>query len=74
MASPVPAQRPAIEPGQAERRAAKKLPAGFRLAERRWRDASFFLIERRKGKSWMYATIVLAAVLWVWALLLFHQR
>ena len=72
MASPMPARR-VLEPGQGERRGVEKRPAGFRLAERRWRNASFFLIERRKGKSWMYATIVLAAVLWAWAFLLFHR-
>jgi hypothetical protein len=37
---------------------------GLRPHERRWRDASFFLVERRKGKTWMYGSIALAAALW----------
>jgi len=38
--------------------------AGFRRHERRWRDASIVLVERRKGKAWMYGSITLAAALW----------
>lgn len=37
---------------------------GFRLFERRWRDSSFYLVERRKGKVWMYGSMLLAASLW----------
>jgi len=33
------------------------------------RDASFFLVERRKGKGWMYASIAIAALLWGWLFL-----
>jgi len=39
-------------------------PAGFRLFERRWRNSSFYLVERRNGKLWMYGSVVLAASLW----------
>ena len=39
-------------------------PPGFRLFERRLRDTSFYLVERRKGKVWMYGSISLAAALW----------
>ena len=38
--------------------------AGFRAHERRWRNASIILVERRKGKAWMYGSITLAAALW----------
>jgi hypothetical protein len=31
--------------------------------ERRYRDARFFLVERRKGDWWKYGSIVLSVVL-----------
>jgi hypothetical protein len=49
----------------------KKLAAGTRSHERRWRDASIFLVERRKGALWKYGSIVLCAALWVKVWLLF---
>ena len=42
----------------------EKPPPGFRKHERRWRDASFILVERRKGKLYMYGSIAFAAALW----------
>ena len=44
--------------------APQKLPPGFRKHERRWRNASFVLVERRKGKRYMYGSIAIAAALW----------
>jgi len=35
-----------------------------RLHERRWRDAGFFLIERRNGDLWKYGSILLGVALW----------
>ena len=42
----------------------KKPPPGFRKHERRWRNASFILVERRRGKLYMYGSIAVAAALW----------
>ena len=36
-----------------------------RMHERRWRDAEFFLFERRSGDLWKYGSILLCAALWV---------
>jgi hypothetical protein len=36
------------------------------LFERRLRDTSFYLVERRKGKLWMYGSIALATSLWTY--------
>ena len=44
--------------------AVERPPAGFRLFERRWRNSSFYLVERRRGKLWMYGSMALAASLW----------
>jgi hypothetical protein len=49
-------------------------PPGYRAHERRWRDASFFVVERRKGKAWMYGSIALAAALWAYIYLFVHFR
>lgn len=49
----------------------QKLAAGTRSHERRWRDASIFLVERRKGALWKYGSIVLCVALWVEVWLLF---
>ena len=48
------------------RRATDKAPPGFRTHERRWRDASFFLVERRRGKFYMYGSMGVAAALWTY--------
>ena len=48
----------------AARPAPPKPPPGFRKHERRWRNASFILVERRRGKLYMYGSIALAAGLW----------
>lgn len=47
------------------------LPAYYRECERRWRDASFYFVERRRGKAWMYGSITLAASLWAYLILRF---
>jgi hypothetical protein len=44
--------------------APRKPPPGFRKHERRWRDASFILVERRRGKLYMYGSIAVATALW----------
>jgi hypothetical protein len=49
-----------------QRRASDKLPPGFRKHERRWRDASFFLVERRRGRLYMYGSMGVAAALWTY--------
>ena len=51
------------------RQRARQAAPGYRLYERRLRDAPFFLVERRKGRSWMYGSIALAAALWSYVLL-----
>ena len=48
------------------RRATDKAPPGVRTHERRWRDASFFLVERRRGKFYMYGSMGVAAALWTY--------
>jgi hypothetical protein len=62
-ASTLPAQLPA-RTRAASPPAVGRPPPGFRLFERRLRDTSFYLVERRKGKLWMYGSIALAAGLW----------
>ena len=57
-----------LAPPRTTGRVARERMAGFRLYERRWRDASFILVERRKGKGWMYGSIALAAALWTYLL------
>jgi hypothetical protein len=47
---------------------------GYRPHERRWRDASFFLVERRKGRAWMYGSIAVAAALWAYIYFFVHFR
>src|SRR4029077_6051008 len=49
--------RRGLEPEPPRRRAADQQAPGYRICERRWRSASFFLVERRKGKRWMYGSI-----------------
>jgi hypothetical protein len=43
-----------------ERRKRERRQQERRTHERRLRDASFFVIERRKGDLWKYGSIVLA--------------
>jgi hypothetical protein len=45
-----------------------KPAAGTRSHERRWRDASIILVERRRGDLYRYGSIALCAALWaqVW--------
>ena len=68
MASPTVTRRAATQ-GRTDKQWQVKPAPGFRLYERRLRDASFFLVERRKGKGWMYASIAIAALLWGWLFL-----
>jgi len=35
-----------------------------RKHERRWRDAGFFLLERRDGDVWRYGSIAVCVALW----------
>lgn len=46
--------------------------AGSRAHERRWRDASIFLVERRRGDLWKYGSIALCVALWAYVWLLFR--
>ena len=59
-----------VPPGHVDatqrRRATDKPPPGFRKHERRWRDASFFLVERRRGRFYMYGSMGVAAALWTY--------
>jgi len=41
-----------------------KLQAGTRSHERRWRDASIILVERRRGDVYKYGSIAVCAALW----------
>ena len=46
-------------------------PAGTRSHERRWRDASIIIVERRRGPLYKYGSIAVCAALWaqmVWML------
>lgn len=47
---------------------------GYRKHERRWRNATFILVERRKGKRWMYGSIALAGGLWAYIYFFVHFR
>jgi hypothetical protein len=47
---------------------------GYRPHERRWRNASFYLVERRRGKRYMYGSIALAAALWAYIYFFVHFR
>lgn len=73
MATSVTARR-ALEREPPVRRVQQWAPGYLRLCERRWRSASFFLVERRKGKPWMYGSIALAAALWTYAYVLIQYR
>ncbi len=66
--------RRGLEPEPPRRRAADQQAPGYRICERRWRSASFFLVERRKGKRWMYGSIALAAALWAYAYMFIQYR
>lgn len=72
------AERPAIRRGAANSldRTVQpvKLPPGTRPHERRWRDASIILVERRKGELWKYGSIVLCVALWVQVWLMFRAQ
>lgn len=68
MASPTVTRRAATQ-GRTDKQWQVKPAPGFRLYERRLRDASFFVVERRRGKVWMYASIAIAALLWGWLFL-----
>ena len=43
---------------------ATKPQAGTRSHERRWRDASIILVERRRGDVYKYGSIAVCAALW----------
>jgi len=47
--------------------------AGTRSHERRWRDASIILVERRRGDVYKYASIAVCAALWAGVLWLFRK-
>ena len=53
---------------------APRIPGYVRRAERRWRSAPFYLVERRKGKTWMYGSIALAVALWLYVYLFVQFR
>jgi hypothetical protein len=44
---------------------------GTRSHERRWRDASIILVERRRGHLYQYGSIVVCAALWAQVLWMF---
>jgi hypothetical protein len=46
--------------------------AGTRSHERRWRDASIILVERRRGDVYKYGSIAVCAALWVQVFWLFR--
>ena len=74
MSTPVPTRRgladtPIVRPSRAA-----PTPGYVRRWERRLRDAPFFLVERRKGKRWMYGSIALAAALWTYIYLFVQLR
>jgi hypothetical protein len=48
---------------QGERRQADRGQPGRRTHERRWSDARFFFVERRKGELWKYSSISFAILL-----------
>jgi hypothetical protein len=49
--------------GQGQARAAEPA-AGTRSHERRWRDASIILVERRRGDLYKYGSVAVCAALW----------
>lgn len=64
----IPQAAPAVVRTQAATTAMAKPAAGTRSHERRWRDASIILVERRRGDLYKYGSIALCAALWaqVW--------
>jgi hypothetical protein len=48
------------------------LAPGTRPHERRWRNASIILVERRKGPVWQYGSIALCVALWTQVWLMFR--
>ena len=50
-----------------------KAAAGTRAHERRWRDASIFFIERRRGDVYKYGSIALCVALWVQVWVMFRM-
>jgi len=53
------------------RRVAMTAPAGTRSHERRWRDASIIVVERRRGAVYKYGSIAVCIALWaqiIWML------
>lgn len=46
---------------------------GTRSHERRWRNASIFFVERRRGDFYKYGSIVLCAALWLQVWLLYRM-
>lgn len=74
MATSTVTKRASLERAQRAPVVAPQHAPGYRPHERRWRDASFFLVERRKGKAWMYGSIALAAALWAYIYFFAHFR
>jgi hypothetical protein len=57
--------RIAVAAASAERLVVERRTEERRRHERRWKDARFFLVERRKGNFWTYGSIALNVVLLV---------
>jgi hypothetical protein len=74
MATPTVTKRASLERVQRAPVVDVRQAAGYRPHERRWRNASFYLVERRKGKVWMYGSIALAAALWAYIYFFVHFR
>ncbi|MGE5169711.1 MAG: hypothetical protein ACM3JC_04980 [Rudaea sp.] len=74
MATPTITKRSSVERVQHAPLTREQRAPGYRPHERRWRDAQFFLVERRRGKAWMYGSIALAAALWTYIYLFVHFR
>jgi hypothetical protein len=74
MATSTVTKRSSVERAQRTPVVGPQHAPGYRPHERRWRNASFFLVERRKGKAWMYGSIALAAALWAYIYFFVHFR
>ena len=64
-------ERPAVPTAGLVSHKSEKQMLKRQKKERRRMDASFFVVERRRGFRWKYASIALCLVLWakVWLLL-----
>ena len=74
MANSVTTRRALAREPSVPRAKEQRAPGYLRRCERRWRSASFFLVERRNGKLRMYGSIALAAALWAYVYLFIQFR